>query len=216
MIFKDRFDAGKQLAKKLLNYKNNKDAVVLAIPRGGLQTGYAISKKLKLKLDIALTKKIGHPYEKEYAIGAVNLTSEVLDKDVIESENIPSEYIDNSIKEIRKELKDKYKLYLGREKPINLKGKIVIITDDGIATGKTMLATINLVKKEKPKKIIIAVPVGPTGGIDTLRANADEVFCLNIDPDFYAVSIYYEDFEQVEDEEAIKLLKEANKWMKNM
>jgi len=134
MIFKDRFTAGKLLAKELKKYKNKKDAIVLAIPRGGLQIGCSIAKELNLNLDIILTKKIGYPGNPEYAIGAVSLTSEI-----VEEQGISKDYIQNEIKNIRKSLKERYKKYLGKSKPQNLKNKIVILTDDGIATGKPML-----------------------------------------------------------------------------
>src|SRR3989339_68898 len=179
MIFKDRFTAGKLLAKELKKYKNKKDAVVLAIPRGGLQVGYSIAKELNLNLDIILTKKISYPGNPEYAIGAVSLKEEIID-----NKEVPKEYIKNEIKNIRKTLKERYKKYNTRQ--INVKNKIVILVDDGIATGKTMLLTIDLIKKQKPKKLIVVVPVGPA-----------------------------ENFEQVSDEEAISLVKEIQSLHKN-
>ena len=205
MIFKDRFTAGKLLAKELKKYKNKKDAIVLAIPRGGLQIGCSIAKELNLNLDIILTKKIGYPGNPEYAIGAVSLTSEI-----VEEQGISKDYIQNKIKNIRKSLKERYKKYLGKSKPQNLKNKIVILTDDGIATGKTMLLTIKLIKEQKPKKIIVAIPVGPIDNIELLKENADEVICLYSPENFFAIGEFYENFEQVSDEEAIKLLKESN------
>jgi len=205
MIFKDRFTAGKLLAKELKKYKNKKDAIVLAIPRGGLQIGCSIAKELNLNLDIILTKKIGYPGNPEYAIGAVSLTSEI-----VEEQGISKDYIQNEIKNIRKSLKERYKKYLGKSKPQNLKNKIVILTDDGIATGKTMLLTIKLIKEQKPKKIIVAIPVGPIDNIELLKENADEVICLYSPENFFAIGEFYENFEQVSDEEAIKLLKESN------
>ena len=205
MIFKDRFTAGKLLAKELKKYKNKKDAIVLAIPRGGLQIGCSIAKELNLNLDIILTKKIGYPGNPEYAIGAVSLTSEI-----VEEQGISKDYIQNEIKNIRKSLKERYKKYLGKSKPQNLKNKIVILTDDGIATGKPMLLTIKLIKEQKPKKIIVAIPVGPIDNIELLKENADEVICLYSPENFFAIGEFYENFEQVSDEEAIKLLKESN------
>lgn len=200
MIFRDRFTAGKLLAKKLKKYKNKKDTIILAVPRGGLQVGYSISKELNLKLNIILTKKIGYPGNPEYAIGAVSLNTEI-----VEEQGISKEYIQNEIKKIRSSLKERYKKY--NSKPINLKNKIVIITDDGIATGKTMLLTIKLIKEQKPKKIIVAVPVGPKDNIELLKKEADEVICLYTPKIFFAIGEFYENFEQFSDEEAIKLLK---------
>ncbi len=211
MYFKDRFDAAERLSKELEKYRNNKDAVILAIPRGGLQIGNVLAKRLNLRLDVVLTKKIGYPGNPEFAIGAVSLKGEVIDKDFVKTGEVSQKYIGDEVKRIREKLKERYKMYAGKEKPVNLKDKIVIITDDGIATGKTMLATIDLIKKDKPKKIIVAIPVGPEDTIEMLKKYADEVICLYIPESFFAIGEFYRYFPQVEDEEAIKLLKEANK-----
>jgi len=200
MIFKDRFTAGKLLAKELKKYKNKKDAIVLAIPRGGLQIGFSIAKELNLNLDIILTKKIGYPGNPEYAIGAVSLKEEVVD-----SKEVSKEYIKNEIKKIRRVLKERYKKY--NSKQINVKNKIVILVDDGIATGSTMLLTIQLIKKQNPKKIIVAVPVGPAENIGLLKESS-EVICLYAPDYFFAIGEFYENFKQVSDEEAVSLLKE--------
>jgi len=208
-MFKSRFDAAQEMIRYLVRFKDNKNAIILAIPRGGLQIGYVLAKELHVPLDVALTKKIGHPTQEEYAIGAVSLTGEVLDPKV--SREVSPDYIKNQIKEIRATLRERYKKYLGGKKPHSLEDKIVILTDDGVATGKTMLATIDLVKKDKPKKIIVAIPVAPLEAISMLEVHVDEVICLSTPPGFSAVGQFYENFEQVSDEEAITLLKEANK-----
>ena len=207
MIFKDRFTEGKLLAKEFKKYTNKKDAVVLAIPRGGLQVGYSIAKELNLNLDIILTKKISYPGNPEYAIGAVSLKEEIID-----NKEVPKEYIKNEIKNIRKTLKERYKKYNTRQ--INVKNKIVILVDDGIATGKTMLLTIDLIKKQKPKKLIVVVPVGPAENIELLKEKA-EVTCLYSPEHFFAIGEFYENFEQVSDEEAISLVKEIQSLHKN-
>src|SRR3989344_37782 len=204
MIFKDRFEAAKLLAKELSGYKNNKDAIILAIPRGGLQTGNMLAKELKLPLDIALSKKIGYPGNEEYAIGAVTLYNEVVDESFEDKK-----YIESEVKKIRQSLKERYEKYHGKKNPIPIKGKIVILTDDGVATGRTMMALIEALKKEKPKKIIVAVPVGPPDTIDMLKKVADEVICLQTPEPFFAIGQFYANFEQVEDEEAIRLLREV-------
>ncbi len=208
MIFTDRFAAAKELAKKLQKYKHNKNAVILAIPRGGLQTGYTLAKELNLKLDIILTKKIGYPGNEEYAIGAVSLKSIFINE---MHKDISNDYINSEIKKIRKTITERYQKYLGDKKPTNLKDKIVIITDDGVATGSTILAAIDLVKQENPKRIVVAVPVGPANTIRQLKKKADEVICLIVPETFFAIGQFYQEFAHVEDEEAIRLLKEANK-----
>lgn len=213
MIFKDRFDAAEQLIPKLRKYKNKKSIVVLAIPRGGLELGYVLAKKLNLKLDIILTKKIGHPFEPEFAIGAVSLENEIVEKDLIQEGENFQQHINTEIKNIREKLKERNIKYRGKKKEIDLKNKTVIITDDGVATGKTLMLTIDLVRKKQPKKIVVAIPVAPSEIVGMIKRKADEVICLHIPSrlSFFAIGQFYENFKQVEDEKAIKLLKEANK-----
>src|SRR3989338_6527335 len=208
MLFKNRFDAAEKLAKKLIHYKNSKDAVILAIPRGALEIGNVLAKRLNLQLDIILTKKIPHPYSEEYAIGAVSLKNYVVDETAVNTENVSEDYIKKHVKEIRKNLKEKYKKYIGEE-PINLKGKIVIIIDDGIATGNTIKLAIDMARKEKAKKVVVAIPVAPSENIIQLKELADEVVCLETPFPFFAIGQFYETFTQVDDDEAIRLLKEV-------
>lgn len=207
MMFRDRIDAANQLVEKLEKYKGQKAAIILAVPRGALEIGKVLAKKLKLPLDIALTKKLGAPGNPEYAIGAVSLTGEVLE----DTMGIPENELQYEIKRLREELKKKYEMYHGKKKPPVLKGKTVIIVDDGVATGRTLLATIEMIKKEKPKKLVVAVPVGPPDSIKMLKEHVDEVVCLKTPSPFFAIGMFYRQFDQVEDKEAIKLLKEANK-----
>ncbi len=210
MIFQDRFEAGKLLARKLAAYKNQKDTVLLAIPRGALQLGSVLAKELQLPLDIVLTKKIPAPDNPEAAIGAVSLVGELLDEEVIRLEGISHDYLSQQIKELRQKLKERSALYLGKRKQLSLQGKIVIIVDDGVAMGSTMLAAIAFVRQERPKKIIVAIPVGSAEALAKLREKADEVICLHTPEFFYAIGAFYREFPQVEDEEAIELLRKAN------
>ena len=210
MLFKDRYSAGKLLAQKLQSYKNNPDTVILAIPRGGLETGFSLAKELNLPLDVIFTKKIGFPGNPEYAIGAVSLNSEVIVKTLISTGQVSQKYVDEQIKKIRALLQERYKQYLGDKKPLDLKDKIVIITYDGAATGRTLLAAIELIKKEKAKRIIVAIPVGHPETVAELKKKA-EVICLETPADFFAVGQFYEHFAQVTDEEAIRLLQEVTK-----
>ncbi|HLC89201.1 MAG TPA: phosphoribosyltransferase family protein [Candidatus Nanoarchaeia archaeon] len=208
MLFQDRYSAGKLLAQKLQSYKNNPDAVILAIPRGGVETGFSLAKELNLPLDVIFTKKIGFPGNPEYAIGAVSLKSEVIAKNLISTGQVSQKYVDEEIKKIRALLQERYKQYLGDRKPLDLKNKIVIIIDDGAATGRTLLAAIELVKKEKAARIIVAIPVGHPETVEELKKKA-EVLCLETPADFFAVGQFYEHFAQVSDEQAIRLLREA-------
>ena len=206
-MFKDRIDAGTQLAEKLLALKSQ-NVVVLAIPRGGLPLGAIVAKALNAPLDVALTKKIGHPYNKEYAIGAVSLENIIL-SDAI---GVTKGYIEEETTRLRKKLKERHNQYYKNNEPQNIKDKTVIIIDDGIATGNTILVTIELVKMQNPNKIVVAVPVAPPSTVRKLEnaPEVDEVICLETPFNFHAVGQFYEEFYQVSDQEAIQLLEESN------
>ena len=206
-MFRDRIDAGRQLSEKLMKFKEE-DVVVLAIPRGGLPLGAIVAKTLEAPLDVALTKKIGHPSNKEFAIGAVSLKDMVL----TDSKGVTQGYITEETKHIREKLLKRHDEYYKKRLPQNVKNKTVIIVDDGIATGNTLLATIELVSKQRPKKIIVAIPVAPNSAIKKLEntQKIDEVICLQVPYNFQAVGQFYEDFYQVSDQEAIQILEEAN------
>lgn len=206
-MFRDRIDAGRQLSEKLMKFKEE-DVVVLAIPRGGLPLGAIVAKTLEAPLDVALTKKIGHPSNKEFAIGAVSLDDIVLTNTM----GVTQGYITEETKHIREKLLKRHDEYYKKRLPQNVKNKTVIIVDDGIATGNTLLATIELVSKQRPKKIIVAIPVAPNSAIKKLEntQKIDEVICLQVPYNFQAVGQFYEDFYQVSDQEAIQLLEEAN------
>jgi predicted phosphoribosyltransferase len=207
-MFKDRIDAGIQLAKKLNSYKDKKNVVILAIPRGGLPLGAIVAKSLNAKLDVALSKKIGHPFNKEFAIGALSLNNIILDDNI----EISIDYIEKEKKQLREKLKKRQAQYFKNRSPIALKDKIVIIIDDGIATGNTIRVTAQLVYDQKPEKIVIAIPVAPKSTVQKLNAASyiDEVVCLEKPFNFQAVGQFYTDFNQVSDEEAIKVLEEFN------
>ena len=205
MLFEDRLEAGKLLAEKLKKYKN-KEAIVLAIPRGGLEVGFQISKKLNIPLDIVITKKIGAPQNEELAIGAVGSKSIHLNEDVILSLGISDEYIEKETQKLKKQIEERYKKYR-EDKPFSdLKNKIVIITDDGIATGATIIAAAKDVREQKPKKIVIASPVCSPEILPQIEKVADEVFVLSTDLYMGAVGACYKYFPQVSDEEVMRFL----------
>ena len=208
-MYRDRNEAGNLLALKLEKY-NKTDAVVLAIPRGGIPLGFIVSEKLNLPLEVVLSKKIGHPLHKEYAIGAVTLKSSILSE---AATDISPLYIEEETKNIRSLLKKRYKDYYGNRKPLKLKGKILIIVDDGIATGNTMLSIIKMLHDEKPQKIVVAIPVAPHDSIKKLQASpyVNEVICPLVPDYFQAVGQFYQDFDQVEDKEVKQLLNKALK-----
>jgi predicted phosphoribosyltransferase len=203
MLYKNREHAANVLATYLKKYKAD-DCIVLAIPRGGVPIGYYISKKLGLPLDILLTKKIGHPMNPEWAVGAVSRESRVLNPTV----RLPEEYIESETIRLRKVLAERYKFYRDTVKPAGLAGKTVIIVDDGIATGNTLQASIQMVRTEGPRKIVIAVPVAPPETASRLSKMVNEFICPATPDDFQSVGQYYFDFSEVSDQEAVRMLKE--------
>ena len=207
-MFTDRKEAGDQLADKLLGYKGQ-DVVVMAIPRGGLPLGEIIAKTLEAPLEVALSKKIGHPFNKEYAIGAVSLQSRVLSDNI----DVENNYIEEETIRIRKKLEKHHNMFYTNREPSSLEGRTVIIVDDGIATGNTILATVELVGHQNPKAIIVAIPVAPSSAIRKLKhhPNVDEVVCLEVPYDFRAVGQYYQHFPQVSDTKAIKMMQQTAK-----
>jgi predicted phosphoribosyltransferase len=205
MRFKNRYDAAMQLIPLLEKYKG-KNGIVLAIPRGGVPIGYYIAKALGFYLDLALTKKIGHPLNKELAIGAVSLEDIVIDEEF----KVSPSYIDQETDRIREGLREKYEQLMGDRQPADLKGKVVIIVDDGAATGATILASLEMVRRSHPVKLIVAVPVSSKEAAVRIREQADEFICPLIPENLVAVGLYYEDFSEVDDEDVIELLKETS------
>lgn len=205
MHFIDRYDAAMQLAAKLKKYKNS-DGVILAVPRGGVPMGYYIATHLNLALDLLMTKKLGHPKHEEYAIGAIGLEDSILE----DMEGVPEEYIQTQTAIIRQQLKERYKKFMGNREPVNIHGKIVIVVDDGVATGRTILATLKMLRSKEPKKLVVAVPVASVEAAERIRREVDDFICLYTPSHFLGVGAFYEDFTQTTDEEVMTLLKELN------
>jgi predicted phosphoribosyltransferase len=205
IMYADRVEAGLVLADQLKKYAGQ-PGVVLAVPRGGVPLGFIIARELKLPLEILLSKKIGHPNNPEYAIGAVSLTDRV----IIPHEGVSNEYIENETKRIREKLKENYKKFMGDNKPIDLKDKIVIIVDDGIATGNTLLSTVKMLRNQKPAKIVIAAPVASRSSVEKISKLVDEMVVPLIPKEFYGVGGFYKNFDQVSDEEVLMYLDKLN------
>lgn len=206
MRFRDRTDAGIRLANALEKYQGE-DLIIYALPRGGVPLGVEIAKRLNAPLDLLITKKIGHPRNPEYAIGAITEDGDpVCNQDEVEW--VDRQWLEEETARMRNEIKRRREKYFGEIVQHSIEGKTVIIVDDGIATGYTMFASINEIKKRKPSKIVVAIPVAPEDIANKLRAIVDDLVSVQIDP-FYlgAVGAYYDDFSQVEDEEVIALLK---------
>jgi putative phosphoribosyl transferase len=201
-MFKTRYEAGIQLAAKLEKYRST-NAVVLAIPKGGVPVGFELAKALGLPLEIAPYKKIVHPFNPEYYIGSVFINGTAINKEVMD---VSMDYIHKEADLLLQELRKELKRYIGDHNPINLKNKTVIIADDGVATGFTILAAIDAVRREQPKRIVAAIPVAPSFIVDKLLNVADEFVCL-IKPDYFlAVGQFYEDFPEMTDGDVIKCL----------
>lgn len=210
MIFADRYAAGNVLATLMEKYKNNQDAVVIALPRGGVVVAYQIAKFLQLPLDVICPRKIGAPHNPELAIGAITETGEgVFNQDLIAQLNVTDSYLEGIIQKEKMNAQRRLKLFRQSRPPRNLKDKVVLIVDDGLATGATMKAAIQSVKAEGAKKIVVAVPVAPPDTIEEMKYIADEVICPSTPANFYAIGQFYEDFSQVEDNEVLKLLEQS-------
>lgn len=202
--FTSREAAAHELAEQLEEYRGT-DSVVLAIPRGGVSIGYIVAGDLDLPLDIVLSKKIGHPNNPEYAIGSVTMQGILLD-----TSDVSDEYISKETHRIWELLDTRYRMYMGNRKPVSLTGRHVIIVDDGIATGNTVLSTIAVVHKRQPASIIVATPVAAPDSLEVISEQADEIVCLLAPRDFFAVGQFYKEFHQLTDDEVIKMLNESN------
>lgn len=214
MYFKNRRDAGQQLSLRLANYKN-KDVVVYALPRGGVVVAVEIARYLKAPLDLLLAHKIGHPHSREYAVAAVSESGHIVGTPQ-ELQALGPGWLEEEKKEQMEEIKRKRRLYLKGRPDIPVKDKIAIVVDDGIATGLTMLVGIKELKDRHPQKIVVAVPVSPKSTADLLKKTVDDVVGLEIADYFHgAVGAYYEEFDQVEDEEVISILDSYAKETKN-
>lgn len=209
VIFKNRTEAGAQLARALEKYSDS-TALVLALPRGGVVVGYEVARALNLPLDVAITRKLGAPGNPEYAIGAISETGDVqLNDEEIAHFGIPASYINAEIADQQQEIRRRQVLYRDGAGPPDVTGKTVLVVDDGIATGFTILATIRAIRKQGPHSLIIAVPVAPPSTVRALAKEADHVVALATPEPFMAVGAWYRDFEQVSDAQVQSLLRQA-------
>jgi putative phosphoribosyl transferase len=212
MIYKDRKDAGLQLASRLTKYKDREDVLVLALPRGGVVIGYEVAKALNCLLDIIIIRKIGFPGQTELAIGAVSETGAVvLNEDIISTYTVSKEYIEEEISRQKKEISRRITLYRSGKGIPPLDGKIIILVDDGVATGATIKAAISTLKNEKILRLVAALPVSSKDAEEEIKKTVDEWVCPETPVDFAAVGNFYQDFTQVSDEEVVELLKQKTK-----
>ena len=209
MLFQNRTDAGRQLAKALLKYKG-RHPVVLALPRGGVLVAAEVASALDAPLDLLLVRKIGLPIQPELAMGAVADGEEptvIRNNDVIDACGISPEEFDAVCNEECAEIRRRRQRYLGNRERATVKDQVAIIIDDGIATGATTLAAIRAVRGREPKEVVLAVPVAPLETLKKLHPEVDAIVCLDTPEDLGAIGYFYRDFQQVSDSEVIGILK---------
>jgi predicted phosphoribosyltransferase len=210
-MFRDRIDAGEQLADQLRHYAGRNDVIVLALPRGGVPVGYEVASVLGAPLDVFVVRKLGVPWHPELAMGAIASGGvRVLNDEVIASLRIPDGAIETVAEEEQRELERREEAYRdGRPRP-DVRGKVVILVDDGLATGSTMRAAVAAVRRLGPSRVVVAVPVGARDTCRELATEADEVVCAAMPEPFFGVGSWYDDFRQTTDEEVQELLTRAN------
>ena len=209
MTFRDRSDAGRRLAKALSGYKG-RNAVILALPRGGVPVAAEVAAALKAPLDLILVRKIGVPTQPELAMGAVvdgAAPIVVRNEEVIELSGTTAEEFDTTCARELAEIERRRQLYIGERPRAEIAGQVVIVIDDGIATGATTRAALQAIRNRKPKELVLAVPVAPPDTITQLRQHVDALICLETPELFGAIGYFYRDFRQVSDEEVVAILK---------
>ena len=213
MSFRDRHEAGQFLAQKLLQYRDEPDIIVLALPRGGVPVAFEVAKALEAPLDIFLVRKLGVPGHEELAMGAVaDGGVVVLNEDVVGPLNIPEDIIDDAIRRESRTIQKQRANYRDGQPAPSIQGRTVILVDDGLATGSTMRAAVAALRKKRPERLIIAVPVGAPDTCAELGSEADEIICAIMPQHFVAVGLWYDDFSPTSDGTVRALLHEASQW----
>ncbi|HTU20566.1 MAG TPA: phosphoribosyltransferase [Gemmataceae bacterium] len=212
MLFRDRAEAGRVLAGKLDSYANRPDVLVLALPRGGVPVAYEVARALHAPLDVFLVRKLGLPGQEELAMGAIATGgTRVLNEEVVGELNIPEEVIDMVAAEEQQELNRREHEYRDGRPPPAVRGRTILLIDDGLATGTTMRAAVAALRQQGPARIVVAVPVGAVDTCAEFQQEADEVICARTPEPFRAVGLWYDDFTQTRDEEVRDLLARAAK-----
>lgn len=208
--FSDRAEGGHRLAEALKRYRGKPDTIVIALPRGGVVTGAAIADDLDLPLDVLIVRKLGTPGHEELAMGAIGPAGvRVLNDDVVASLRIGRDRIEAATKREEAELARRERLYRADQPPIDFAGKTVIVVDDGLATGSTMSAAVAVIRRHKPARVVLAVPVAPIDTLERFRPAVDELVYLESPELFMSVGQWYADFAQVEDAEVVAILAKA-------
>jgi len=208
--FRDRVEAGRMLATTLQEYANRDDVVVLALPRGGVPVGFEVAKALHAPLDVFVVRKLGLPGQEELAMGAIASGGvRVLNRDLLRALRIPEEVVGQITQEEQRELERREREYRDERSPIDVRGKTVILVDDGLATGSSMRVAVLALKQKGPAQVVVAVPVAPADTCAELQSVADKVVCAVTPQPFLGVGQWYEDFSQTSDEEVRELLRRA-------
>jgi putative phosphoribosyl transferase len=208
--YRDRSEAGRYLAEKLADYAGRPDVLVLALPRGGVPVAYEVAQALGALLDVFLVRKLGVPGHEELALGAIASGGvRLLNAEVVRGLRIPPEVIDQVAATERAELERREREYRGNRPAPDVRGKTVILVDDGLATGASMHAAVAALRQQEPARIVVAVPIAAPSTCEEFQDEVDEVVCARTPEPFYAVGLWYEDFSQISDEEVCDLLRRA-------
>ena len=211
-VFRDRFQAGKLLAEKLRNYSAQENVLVLVIPAGGVPVGHTVAKELSVPMDVVIVRKAQIPWNTEAGFGAVTWNGEtVINELLVEQLGLTEEDIEESISKTKRNIEERLRKFRGNKPMSPVKDKTIILVDDGLASGFTMLAAVRSLRKRQPRKIIVAVPTASSGAIDLLKSEVDEIVCLNIRSGSFAVADAYENWYDLTDEEVQKILLEKGK-----
>jgi putative phosphoribosyl transferase len=209
--FSSRFEAGRLLASKLSRYRNHPEVLILALPRGGVPVAYEIAKELNIPIDVFLVRKLGVPGNRELAMGAIASGGlRILNEDLVRAFEVSEAAIQSATDSERIELEKRERLYRGTRPPLNLLNRTVILVDDGLATGATMLVAVQTVRQQYPARIVVAVPVAATETCEKIKAEVDEIICETTVDTLYAIGAWYENFTQLSDEEVSELLNRAS------
>ena len=209
-VFRDRHHAGRVLARRLTGYAKRPGVLVLGLPRGGVPVAFEVAQALQAPLDVFVVRKLGVPGHEEYAMGAIAAGGmRVLDHEVLRTLGISDTQVEAVVRAEQRELERREQLYRGDRPPLVLRGRTLIVVDDGLATGSTMRAAVQALRLEQPARIVVAVPTAAADTCERLRDEADEVVCASTPEPFRAVGLWYEDFTQTSDEQVHALLAQA-------